>query len=75
MSYSDFARAVGLIESPEEDWKPWHRQQTDAILNATAAIEKKAGKHPMKLDFERIVNKGTGRPGSGISKRSTIVRK
>jgi hypothetical protein len=73
MSYSDFARAIGLIESPDEKWQPWHRQQTDAILNATAAIKGKAGKHPMKLEFSRIINKLTGQSGDGVSKKSAIV--
>ncbi|WP_426433859.1 hypothetical protein [Bradyrhizobium genosp. P] len=73
MSYSDFARAIGLIESPEEKWQPWHRQQTEAILKATAAIEQKAGKKLMKLEYKRIVNKITGRSGGGISKQSAIV--
>jgi hypothetical protein len=73
MSYSDFARAVGLIESLDEKWKPWHRQQTDAILNATAAIEQKARKQPMKLEYNRIINRLTGRSGIGIAKKSRIV--
>jgi len=75
MSYADFARAIGLLDGPDDVWQPWHRQQTEAILKATAAIELKARKKPMALEYNRIVNKRTGQAGKGISKRSRIVTK
>jgi|GEM_PF-2740874 len=75
MSYADFARAIGLLEGPNDTWKAWHRQQTDAVLNAVAAIEAKAGKKTMALEYDRIINKRTGQAGPGIAKTSKIVRK
>ena len=75
MSYADFARAIGLLDGPDDLWQPWHRQQIEAILKATAAIELKATKKTMPLEYKRIVNKHTGQPGKGISKRSRIVPK
>ena len=75
MSYADFARAIGILDGPNDAWKPWHRQQTDAVLNAVAAIELKARKKPMALDYNRIVNKRTGQAGKGVEKSSRIVRR
>ena len=75
MSYADFARAIGLLESPEDVWRAWHRQQTEAILKATAAIELKAKMKSMALEYNRIINKRTGQAGKGVSKRSRIVTK
>lgn len=75
ISYGDFARAVGLLNGPEDQWQPWHRQQTDAILNATAAVEKLARNKTVPLEYKRVVNKRTGSPGPGIHKSSRIVRK
>jgi hypothetical protein len=73
MSYADFARAIGLLDGPSDVWQAWHRQQTDAILKATAAIEQKARKKPMTLEYHRIINKRTGQAGKGVSKHSKIV--
>jgi hypothetical protein len=75
MSYGDFARSVGLLDGPDDTWQPWHRQQTEAILKATAAIELKARKKPMALEYSRIINQRTGQAGKGVSKRSRIVTK
>ena len=75
MTYADFARAIGILEGPTDKWRAWHRQQTDAVLNAVAAIELKARKKSMPLEYTRIVAKRTGIPGKGIAKSSKIVRK
>jgi len=75
MSYGDFARAIGILEGPNDAWEAWHRQQIDAVLNAVSAIELKAHKKPMALDYSRIVNKRTGKAGKGVKKSSRIVRK
>ena len=75
MSYADFARAIGLLDGPDDKWQAWHRQQTDAVLKATAAVESKARKKPMALEYNRIINKKTGQAGKGISKSSKIVTK
>ena len=75
MSYADFARAIGILEGPGDVWKAWHRQQTDAVLNAVAAIEAKARKKAMPLEYNRIINKRTGQAGPGVEKSSKIVRK
>ena len=65
MSYGDFARAVGLLNGPEEKWQAWHRQQTDAILNATAAVERLARNKCVPLEYDRVVNRRTGTSGPG----------
>jgi hypothetical protein len=75
MTYADFARAIGLLDGPEDVWKAWHRQQTDAVLNAVAATERQARKKSMKLEYNRIINKRTGSAGPGIEKKPRIVRK
>lgn len=75
MSYADFARAIGVLEGPKDGWAPWHRQQTEAILNAVAALEKKAGNKAVPLKYELIVNQRTGKAGRGIAKSSKIVRR
>jgi hypothetical protein len=59
MSYADFARAISILDGPNDAWKPWHRQQTDAVLNAVASIEGKARKKPMALDYSRVVEKSS----------------
>jgi hypothetical protein len=77
MRYEDFARAIGLI-ADNEKWQPWHRQQTDAILQTAAAVERQGlggkDRNIARLEFDRIVNR-KGRPGAGIAKNSRIVRK
>jgi hypothetical protein len=73
MTYADFGRAVGILTGPDDVWKPWHRQQVEAVLKATAAIERMARTKTMALEYERIVNKRTGQAGRGIVKRSRIV--
>src|SRR5262245_10517319 len=75
MSYGDFARAIGLIEGPDARWEPWHRRQVADILYALAAIERKAGRRSMPLEFKRIVGAKSGQPGQGLSKTSKIVVK
>lgn len=75
ISYADFARAIGLLEGPNDKWQAWHRQQTDAILNGVAALEGQARKMSMSLEYDRVVNKRTGSSGKGIAKQSRIVRK
>ena len=77
MRYEGFARAIGLI-ADNETWQPWHRQQTDAILQIAAAVERQGlggrDKNFARLEFDRIVNEN-GQPGAGIAKNSWIVRK
>ena len=73
MNYADFARAIGLIEGPKAPWQPWHRRQIGDILYAVAAIEQRAGRRSMPLEFGRIVGVKTGQPGQGLAKTSKIV--
>src|SRR5438552_2181392 len=57
MTYSDFARAIGLIPDGE-GWEVWYRQQVSEILSIVGATERQAGAattEPVK--FEQIVSK------------------
>ena len=74
MTYADFARAIGLLDGPAEVWKAWHRQQTEAVLNAVAATEKLARKQSMKLEYNRIVTKLTGESGTGKSQLARLIQ-
>jgi hypothetical protein len=75
MPYKDFANAIGLIPDGGR-WEPWHRQQVTDILNLVAAAERQghANGDTEPLEFDRIVNADTGKPGPGIDKSSRIVR-
>jgi hypothetical protein len=74
MSYGDFARAIGLLDGTDAQWRPWHRRQIGDILYAVGALEKKARKGA-QLEYNRIVSAATGRPGQGLGKVSRIVTK
>jgi hypothetical protein len=74
MRYEQFGRAIGLI-ADSEPWQVHHRQQTTAILNITAAVERYAlggkDKSITPLEYDRIVTK-SGKPGAGFTKHSRI---
>jgi hypothetical protein len=75
MRYQQFGRAIGLIADGER-WQVWHKQQVEAILHVTAAVERQhwggEDKKIEPLEFDRIVT-DTGKPGTGIVKNSRIV--
>ena len=75
MGYGEFARAIGLI-SDSDSWQPWHRQQVAIILNIVAATELRAGQKAKteRLNYKRVINKITGKPGAGVKKNSRIIR-
>ena len=75
MTYRELANVIGLIsDSPNDRWQPWHRQQVRNILNLVAAIESKGGKKIAdRLQFDRIVNAKSRKPGIGIQKKTRLV--
>lgn len=72
MSYADFARSIGIL-GRTATWAPWHRQQTQSVLNIVAAVEKAAGHKGPALQYARVINQRTGQPGKGVAKTSKIV--
>lgn len=73
MQYKDLGQAIGLI-SPDDGWKPWHRQQIADILQIVAAVERQAGTKTgaAPIQFATIV-KADGQPGAGVSRNTQIV--
>jgi hypothetical protein len=45
---------------PDDKWTAWHRTAVGEVLDAT----KRLAKEP--LEFDRLVNANTGKPGIGL---------
>ena len=73
MTYADFAQAIGLMEGPNTRWHVRHKHQNADVLYVVSAVEKKAGRREIPLDYASIVNRRTGRPGPGEARTSRIV--
>lgn len=59
LSHKGYAIAVGLME-PDDKWTAWHRTAVGDVLDATSILTKEP------LEFNRIVNAATGKPGIGL---------
>jgi hypothetical protein len=71
MTFEDYARRVGIVP-PNGRWHIKHLRPATEVLGAAAAIARQSGE---TLDFGRIVNKKTGKPGSGAhGHQSRIIR-
>jgi hypothetical protein len=68
--YRQLAEAVGIIE-PGERWMPVHRRRVGQTINAVRITAKQAGEND--IDFSRVVDKATGKPGAGFHKDPRVV--
>jgi len=73
ITFSGFARAIGLIRG-DEGWQPSHRQQVSAILGAIAALEREDGGEPT-LPYHRIVDAATGEARQGALDYAAMIIK
>lgn len=72
MRTSEYARQVGIVK-PGEQWHIKHLRPTSEVLGATAVVARQSGE---ELDFHRLVNAATGKPGSGArGHQSRIIRR
>jgi hypothetical protein len=59
MTYGELAQAIGM-----GPWQPSYRQSLKGLLNICSAIDRITGDYRV-LDYWRVVNAGTGKPGAG----------
>jgi hypothetical protein len=69
MTYSDFARAIGLM-AQDEEWHIRYRTLVSELLYMLAATERQFG--DVLLPYERIVTAQEGEPGQGNYRTSRI---
>lgn len=66
MHYGDFTRVIGL-RGANEAWHVRYRKLVTDILDIAAQCDR-------TLEFDRLVKKFDGEPGSGFHKTSRIVK-
>ena len=76
MTYRQFACAVELMTDSDK-WNARYKTLADSILKLVAATERRAGKGSAisRLEYDRVVNAKTGKPGKGLAKQSRLVTK
>jgi hypothetical protein len=69
--YGQLAEAIGIIE-PGERWAPVHRRRIGDTLYTVSIVAQMAGEQA-DIDFDRVLDKATGKPGAGNYKVPRVV--